>query len=178
MEILIFLGIIIYSIISSSKKNKEAESSVDAPTLDDIFKEVVKTANQKNVPAPHNGGFGAYIKSVDQNYPKNASGSQARKKSKKQEVAPSRESLTRPTVHNEASHNCEDVNYDQMESLMGKEGSFGLASTPAVSYSAQPVKDFKMTRDDLLKSFIMSEVLQRYDINRIYSRIPAVKSDD
>ena len=86
MEILIFLGIIIYSIISSSKKNKEAESSVDAPTLDDIFKEVVKTANQKNVPAPHNGGFGAYIKSVDKNYPKNASGSQTSRKSKRQEV--------------------------------------------------------------------------------------------
>ena len=177
MEVLIFLGFIIYAIVSSAKKTKEVES-VDTPSLDDIFNEVTKAASNKKAADTHNGGFGAYIKSVDTNYPRGSAPSQKAKKPKKQEKAPSRESLLKPTVHSGIDHDCEEVNYDKMDSLMGKEGSFNLASTPVVSYSAQPVKDFKMTRDDLLKSFIMSEVLQRYDINRIYSRIPAVKSDD
>ena len=37
---------------------------------------------------------------------------------------------------------------------------------------------FKLSRQDLLKTFVLSEVLQRYNINRIYERIPGIRSED
>lgn len=35
-----------------------------------------------------------------------------------------------------------------------------------------------LSKNDIIKAFVMSEVLQRYDLNRIYSRIPNFSTDD
>ena len=38
--------------------------------------------------------------------------------------------------------------------------------------------DMRLSREQLIKSFIFSEILQRHDINRIYDRIPSIREDD
>ena len=88
---------------------------------------------------------------------------------------PSRGSMTTPSNH--GNHNCEEVNYDNLGSLEGGNGSFNLGE-PAQGLPQQERPKVTIGREDLLKSFIMSEVLQRYDINRIYSRIPSIKKDE
>ncbi|MDD3000320.1 MAG: hypothetical protein PHF29_01020 [Candidatus Riflebacteria bacterium] len=42
------------------------------------------------------------------------------------------------------------------------------ATKPAVSFG----------RDDLLRAFVMKELMQRYDLNRIYERIPSFNKDE
>lgn len=94
------------------------------------------------------------------------------------------------------------VNYDKLETLTGRtnyerdgvEGlpsSKGLPSTRVaanndkesgdVSLNVSPgltPEDLRFNREALLKAFVMSEVLQRYDLNRIYSRIPGVNTEE
>lgn len=38
--------------------------------------------------------------------------------------------------------------------------------------------DLKLEHNDIIKAFIMSEVMQRYDLNRIYARIPDFNKED
>ena len=45
-------------------------------------------------------------------------------------------------------------------------------SKPSISFS------MKLSKEEIVKSFIFSEVLRRYDINRIYDRIPGVNRDE
>lgn len=92
----------------------------------------------------------------------------------KNKNSPKKNSMTTVTVHD---HDCGSVNYDEMDVLTGKEGSFNLSDSEAPYYEPLQKSKISITRKDLLKSFIMNEVLQRYDINRIYSRIPSSKSD-
>ena len=47
--------------------------------------------------------------------------------------------------------------------------------TPQVSLSQG--LQFSFSQDEILKSIVLSEVLQRYDIGRIYSRIPGVNQE-
>ncbi len=42
----------------------------------------------------------------------------------------------------------------------------------------QASSGLKLDRNNLLKAFIMSEVMTRYDINRIYERVPGVRQDE
>ena len=96
-------------------------------------------------------------------------------KSASNRVNDSKNYLTTPSKHDD--HICEDVNYDNISSLEGGTGSFNLGEPEPSVVLYEPTK-VSIGREDLLKSFIISEVMQRYDINRIYSRIPSVKSDD
>ena len=166
-ECIIFAIIIIASIVSNLSKAKN-NSSLDSSNvnLDDIFNDIVETTNR--------------------NSPSNLPSSQpmARQMQRKRTKSlpgnanvVSRQSLSKPTVHSD--HNCEEVNYDNLGSLEGGTGSFNLGEsedTNRASYNEQT--KISIGREDLLKSFVMSEVLQRYDINRIYSRIPSIKSDE
>jgi hypothetical protein len=49
-----------------------------------------------------------------------------------------------------------------------------IATEPAIE--TKPAVSFG--REDLLKAFIMNEVMQRYDLNRIYERIPSFNKDE
>lgn len=181
---LIVPAVIIYGIVQAIKgaaKNQGYNNNPSAPSLDDIFNEASRAgANRSGSSDEHNGGFSAYIKSVDNKYPRGYTPSQTAKKPIKKEKAPSRESLITPTVHTDNDHDCEEINYDQIDSLMGKDTSLNLAGDVETSKVDAYDSDRKISigREDLLKSFIMSEVLQRYDINRVYSRIPSMKPDD
>ena len=170
MECCVFIIVIIFLIASGAfngKKNN-AIGSGDNVNLDDIFKDVMKNSNQ---------GLGSSKPLVTPPQQSSQSRRMSRSASNKNTNAGqiSRQSLTTPTSHE--SHSCEEVNYDKLGSLEGGTGSFNLGEPEPVVTRVQETK-VKIGREDLLKSFIMSEVLQRYDINRIYSRIPSIKNDD
>ena len=83
-----------------------------------------------------------------------------------------------------------EVNYDAMPTLSGRtnyEDEIPEARASAMVRLTAAADDdsehrhrdsFRLSRQDLLKSFVLSEVLQRYDINRIYERIPGIRSED
>mgnify|MGYP000911253462 FL=1 len=83
-----------------------------------------------------------------------------------------------------------EVNYDAMPTLSGRTNYEDEIPDARVSFMAKSGAStdqneprlhhdgFKLSRQDLLKSFVLSEVLQRYDINRIYERIPGIRSED
>lgn len=83
-----------------------------------------------------------------------------------------------------------EVNYDDMPTVSGRtnyEDEIPEARASAMVKSEVSIDQaearrhhdgFKLSRQDLLKTFVLSEVLQRYDINRIYERIPGIRSED
>ncbi len=168
----IFVAIfVIIAIISNVSKIKDSLPSSSGDTnpsmdLDEIFRKVSSES-------------GGSSQSSLPDYQPPATASRRRRKPalKTPNVSPnpSRGSMTTPSSH--SNHDCEEVNYDNLGSLEGGVGSFNL-SEPAPVLSQQEKPKITIGREDLLKSFIMSEVLQRYDINRIYSRIPAIKKDE
>ena len=85
----------------------------------------------------------------------------------------------------------ESTNYDQLPTVSGRqnyeneESEAQLVAAAASnshstdwSNSANRSGPFSISRDDMLKSLILAEVMQRYNINRIYDRIPGVKTDN
>ena len=175
MEGCIFFIVIIFLIATSatnSKKNKSISSgSNDNINLDDIFNEVMKVSNQGTGSSRSMNTLATPPQPAQQ--PRRKTRTSSNRNPNPGQI--SRVSLTTPTNHD--SHICEDVNYDNLGSLEGGTGSFNLGEPEHVVTYTQETK-IKIGREDLLKSFIMSEVLQRYDINRIYSRIPPIKNDD
>lgn len=167
MECCVFIAVFIILIASgafNTKKNTSIDSSGDNVNLDDIFNDVMKLSNQRT------GSSKALVT------PPQSSQQQRRRSRNTPAMQQSpRQSMVTPTEH--GSHNCEEVNFDNFSSLEGGTGSFNLGEPEPVAAYTQETK-IKIGREDLLKSFIMSEVLQRYDINRIYSRIPPIKEDD
>ena len=180
MECCIFIVFIIIMIASGALSGKKTSSSGggnESVNLDDIFNEVMKVSNQKSSSSSNigmNNSMGALPPA--QPLPQPSRRRNNRQAPSQPSPRVSRQSLVTPTSH--GNHNCDEVNYDHLGSLEGGTGSFNLGGEPehVVSYAQQ--NQIKIGREDLLKSFIMSEVLQRYDINRIYSRIPPIKNDD
>lgn len=82
----------------------------------------------------------------------------------------------------------ESGNYDNLPAVSGRtnyeEAGKGATSSAGQAGRVELFRDepqmshFAISRDDLLKTVILSEVLQRYNINRIYDRIPGIKSDN
>ncbi len=172
MECCCFLIVAIIIILSNVSKAKVgSDNSAENVNLDDIFKEVTKNSRQSSsLPSSSSDVVPLVVK------PQRKSHSRPPAPTTSSEEAVARETLVTPTRHD--SHICEDVNYDNMASLEGGTGSFNLGDVDTSSPREQVQSHIKMGREDLLKSFIMSEVLQKYDINRIYSRIPSIKTDD
>lgn len=83
-----------------------------------------------------------------------------------------------------------EVNYDELPTVSGRTNYEDEIPDARVSFMAKPGASadqndprlhhdgFKLSRQDLLKTFVLSEVLQRYNINRIYERIPGIRSED
>lgn len=55
-----------------------------------------------------------------------------------------------------------------LKDIQKKVDEESVVSKPLVSFD----------RDDLLKAFVMKELMQRYDLNRIYERIPSFNKDE
>lgn len=185
MELIVF--VIIWIVVSAIKAGAKSSSnsSGPAPALDDIFKEIEKaTGSAKNASDSSDkelqgflaqNGFGD--NQIDDIVRRKEKHLARKSKKKNTEVAPATAELDAPSDHR---HVCEDVNYDKLDALTGGEGSFNLGSQNVLASmpNVQEAPKITLTQQDILKSFIMSEVLQKYDINRIYSRIPQIKSDD
>ena len=167
---LFIIFLIIGGISKAGKGNSSSAANNTNVDLDDIFNEVMKNSGQN----------ARNSQSVSNSSPVNLlstpPSTPARRNTRPvAQPKPTRNVLTKPTVHTD--HICEDVNYDTMGSLEGGTGSFNLGEPePTVYYREKP--NISFNREDFVKSFIMSEVLQRYDINRIYSRIPSARSDE
>ncbi len=186
MELIIFVIIwVIVSAIKAGAKSSSNSSGGSAPALDDIFKEIEKVtaSNGKTSDSSDKelegflakNGFGSVqLDDVARRKEKNLA---KKAKKKKIEIAHVAAELDAPSDH---KHDCEDVNYDELDVLTGGEGSFNLGpkNVTANTDNSYEAPRITLTQQDILKSFIMSEVLQKYDINRIYSRIPQIKSDD
>ena len=176
MECCVFIAFVIIMIAAGAFNGKKTTSSSggnETVNLDDIFNEVMKVSNKNS--SSSKIGMNNSMSALPPVQPQPSRRRNNRQISNLPTPNVSRQSLVTPTSH--GSHNCEEVNYDHLGSLEGGTGSFNLGEPePVVSYTQQP--QIKIGREDLLKSFIMSEVLQRYDINRIYSRIPPIKNDD
>ncbi len=82
-----------------------------------------------------------------------------------------------------------EVNYDELPTLTGRtnyednhEDEKSLAAAAVVEQAHSPGLSFSnrftISREDLLKTVVLTEVLQRYNINRIYDRIPGLNSDE
>lgn len=73
------------------------------------------------------------------------------------------------------------ANYDKLSS-QSQEGSFQQPLLDSDGWPERKAReqsvDITFNRNSLVQAFIMSEVLNRYDINRIYERIPGVRIDE
>lgn len=173
MESCIFFIVIIIISLLTNKGNtqKSNNSSNDVTDLESIFNEITQKTgkNLSNLPSSSLPAPSTPVPQPRRNRRtpiERASGNRGNDNARL---------LTTPTSH--VNHDCEAVNYDSLGSLEGGTGSFHLGESEptVVQYEAPKIK---IGREELLKSFIISEVMQKYDINRIYSRIPSIKSDD
>lgn len=80
------------------------------------------------------------------------------------------------------------VNYDQSDSMTGvctsqtlsaklEQQRAQVAFLEGQTQAPAPL-NVTMNRNNLIQAFIISEVMTRYDINRIYERVPGVRKDD
>ena len=79
------------------------------------------------------------------------------------------------------------INYDRSESRSENEAgdslsekdkkmfAMGQTSTQQTQTQMDPAH-ISFDRESVIKAFVMSEVLQRYDIQRIYARIPGINN--
>ncbi len=197
MEVVIVILALIYSVWSEiQKKKQEEDANIDfseLTTLDDFFK------------TP--GGGAGQTADID-NTAKRAREKRAKKKKQpapayEQPVAEARLSAMPvrgevnydqlPSLESkgyESAFGRVEVNYDELPAVSGRtnyedEIPEARASLPVQSEASIDQAEarrhhdgFKLSRQDLLKTFVLSEVLQRYNINRIYERIPGIRSED
>lgn len=206
MELILVIAAIIYSIWSEVNKKKE-EDNVDInfselSSLDEFFKPDQKknsAAKKKTSQQPVSHKSLNYDEmpglTRQANYDRAGESNLSEQVNYDRMPGPTRKvNRDRSKVHRE------EVNYDKLEAVTAKtnyerSGVDGLPSDHGLpsaridnshgdinsSADQKPLvskEDLRFGRNDLLKAFVMSEVMQRYDLNRIYSRIPGVKSEE
>jgi hypothetical protein len=171
---LIIAGVIILvsTIWNKGTGAKDSATDADVSAIEDFFKQ-----SRRNSPASA-GGPGA-VGGAD----KSRSRSQQRKDRKKQQETANRPNTVPPSQH---------VPQSQMALQTAGAGDDEFGGSSLVSYENKPsearrttvsrdmpkrVSRFKLSRNEVLNAFVLSEVMTRYDLNRIYSRIPAVRKD-
>jgi len=168
---------IVYSVWSEIKKQKEEKNLdfdfSDLSSVDDFLK---KSPDQKTGQV-------------------NKAGKKTKKKSEKKASLPPSiqdhgeskvpENLRLPEPLNFDQTSRPEVNYDNLTPLTGVDRNQTLAeklmssSLPTARDQAQPQSvNLGFNREKLIQAFIMSEVMTRYDINRIYERVPGVSNDN
>ncbi|MFZ5950043.1 MAG: hypothetical protein ACOYXC_05035 [Candidatus Rifleibacteriota bacterium] len=177
MEFVIIVIAIVYSVWSEIQKQKEEKNLdfdfSDLSSVDDFLK---KSPDQKAGQA-------------------DKPGNKTRKKSEKKGASPSSieehgelqlpENFKLPAPLNHDMTSRPEVNYDELNSLTGVDRNQTLAdklknsSLPTTRNQAPPQSiNLGFSREKLIQAFIMSEVMTRYDINRIYERVPGVSNDN
>ncbi len=185
-ELLVIVLVLVYSVWSEVNKKKQ-EENVDIDfselsSLDDFFKDSGTTTAKK--PAAKSA---ASPKPKQKYQTKKAAGQPTNYDDYSAltgQVNYERKPEIVNTNYDELPQLSGAVNYDRVsreESATGDQLSeearkmFELGrSEQQVSHdAAHPIK-IRFDRDSVIKAFVMSEVLQRYDIERIYARIPGI----
>ncbi|MEW6709196.1 MAG: hypothetical protein AB1403_05170 [Candidatus Riflebacteria bacterium] len=177
MEFVLIVIAIVYSVWSEIQKQKEEKNLdfdfSDLSSVDDFLK---KSPDQKAGQV-------------------NKAGNKTRKKSEKKASSPPSiqdhgelkvpENLRLPEPINHDQTSRPEVNYDDLKPVTGIDRNQTLAEKlktaplPPISGQTQPQSiNLGFNREKLIQAFIMSEVMTRYDINRIYERIPGVNNDN
>jgi len=153
-----------------SKKGKPAAQPVSSAARP-VPKQPRAEVNYDNMPSLESAGYEASSRRPEVNY----------------------DELPSLTGHSAevSARDFESTNYDQLPTVSARQnyesGQSDAQSAFSAANSSQSTdwsdssnrsRPFSISRDDMLKSLILAEVMQRYNINRIYDRIPGVKSDN
>ncbi|MGM0599655.1 MAG: hypothetical protein ACQETH_07520 [Candidatus Rifleibacteriota bacterium] len=160
MELVIIVLAIIFSIWSEvNKKKKEKDLDFDFSDLSNI-EDFVKG---KSGPTPGSSGMHASNAglmgqtTLEKKERKQKKSRKKQKKRKKEEIDTS--SLEFPPLEDNAS-------------------LLPASSKRSSSFSDADDNNFAFNRKTLIQAFILSEAMHRYDIDRIYERVPDVRQDD
>lgn len=192
MELLVIILVLVYSVWSEVNKTKK-EENVDIDfselaSLDDFFKDTgTPTAKSSSAPATAQKKHAAMR-------PKKRSGSGHEAVNYDDMPALTgqvnrdrQESGKREKNYDELPQLTGMVNYDRSENRSENEAGdslsekdkkmFALGQTDTQQTSTQPKPmHISFDRDSVIKAFVMSEVMQRYEIQRIYARIPGINN--
>lgn len=188
-DFLIIIIFIVVAVATSGKKDKIKEELdldfQDLASLDDFFKS--KTPGQSKgspLPLPHTRSSRSPVKRSAQFAPSvkkqasrlsHSSGNDTFHKSDKAKSsfaagnvsAIDRPSLIRQHYDREQAHHTAAAYAQEQADVSARADYYSLTSK----------SEFSLKREDLVKSFILSEVMTRYNLNRIYDRIPDFKDD-
>ncbi|PKL51307.1 MAG: hypothetical protein CVV42_00210 [Candidatus Riflebacteria bacterium HGW-Riflebacteria-2] len=185
MELLVIILVLVYSVWSEVNKKKQ-EENVDIDfseiaSLDDFFKDSGSSTPPKAVAKP------SAHKQKKKSRPNSSAAGGA--------VNYDDYSGLTGQFNYERSENRQKKNYDELPQLSGVTNYDRMSSSDRSNgdhLSEQDRKMFELGRQDqsqpniespitisfdrnsFIKAFVMSEVLQRYDIERIYARIPGI----
>ncbi len=185
IKLIIFGVIVVASVLSEARKHgggSPPSGDPDLGSLDDFFK------NQPPAGGDSPGGDSSWntprkeeptslealgtIFPVDQPSPRppEPTRKKARKERKKERPPqPERHFSSEGPCLDEAPSLTGATNYEQMTgSLIASKST----RAPVLPKVRQP--RLRLAKNDLVNAFILSEVMNRYDLNRIYSRIPDI----
>lgn len=184
-ELLVIVLVLVYSVWSEVNKKKQ-EENVDIDfselaSLDDFFKDSgTTTATKHPVKAASPKAKQKYKAKKAASQPTNYDDYSALNGQVNYERRPE---IARNN-YDELPQLTGTVNYDRMSSSENAAGDqlseedrkmfeLGHTEQPKHQGAAHPIK-ISFDRNSVIKAFVMSEVLQRYDIERIYARIPGI----
>lgn len=174
MELVLVIIAIVYSIWSEVNKKKE-EKNLDfdfseLSSIDDFLKKEKKEPSSDYVPLSEQS---SRQEKKSRRHPQ---------KSQRSDLAPAEQSGFSDSLPPAPLPMGNPSRYDDLPSPASSSSSRhnvapGLA---AQLFTSEPSREYdvKIDRNSLIKAFIVSEVMTRYDINRIYERIPGVRKDD
>ena len=183
-ELLVIVLVLVYSVWSEVNKKKQEENVdidfTELASLDDFFKDSGTTTAKKPAaksasPKPKQKYHAKKAASQPLNYDDYSALTGQVNYERLPEVARSN--------YDELPQLTGAVNYDRMSSTESAAGDqlseedrkmfeLGRKEQPARTGVVAPQISFD--RESVIKAFVMSEVLQRYDLERIYSRIPGI----
>jgi hypothetical protein len=187
LEILIIIFAIVFSVWSEmNKKKNEADLDLDLSDLSSIDDFLKKPSKVKNGQITGSGFANSSYSAPPPPPPIPASISRKSNKGRKKQAQKSFDGEHQKSKHVNYDEIAtrKDVNYDKLPSLTSESYSQSNSELLASLHHKDGQKKnvanelFQITPNQMVKSFILSEVLTRYDINRIYDRIPSVRQEE
>ncbi|GAB4282838.1 MAG: hypothetical protein Kow0029_28600 [Candidatus Rifleibacteriota bacterium] len=172
-ELIFIVVAIVYSIWSEANKQKKEEQNIDfdfseLSSIDDLIQQ-----NQNSVVTGASQQDSAFTVSRNKK-------NKREKRRRKENAAPVTQD-TQPVferVNYDQIEGRTDVDYDKTPDLaLIPEAEMQAAFLSKKLVSDQQSRHTSLGRQTIVQAFIMSEVMKRYDINRIYERIPGIRDD-
>jgi len=205
-QVVIFLVIVVASIWSEMSKNKSSGNSDaefgDLTAIDDFFKQQEKS-QKTSQQRPSSGGFDDDVVSLERTpapsepfgtpqkiQPQSGKSKRFEKQEKKRSQGKSRAGLDQrsralPPLPSASSHfgnveSDEGACLDEAPSLTGQNnyerGGFTIARTASTTSATTRRPARRWSRQQLINAIVISELMNRYDVNRVYGRIPDRRS--